>query len=83
MQSFPTLYDNEVAIVRAEFSTGIVLDENFKQAIHEYQKVYTIFENLDAATSAAERMIQENTNIECTLLGRENSLIRYITPGGE
>lgn len=81
MQPFPTLHDNEVALVRAEFSTGVVLDEDFKQAIHEYQKVYTIFENLDTAISATERMIRENTNIECTLLGRENSLIKYITPG--
>jgi len=80
VQSFPILNDNEVVLMRAEFSTGHVLDENFKLAIHEYQKVYTIFENLDAAINAAEKMIRENTNIECTLLGRDNNLVRYITP---
>jgi len=69
MQSFPTLHENEVALMRSEFSTGHVLDQNFKLAVHEWQKVYTIFENLDAAINAAERMIRENTNIECTLYG--------------
>jgi len=81
MQPFPTLHENEVALMRSEFSTGHVLDENFKLAIHEYQRVYTIFENLDSAMNAAEKLIGENANIECTLFDSGNNLVRYITPG--
>jgi hypothetical protein len=80
MQQFPTLKDNEITLIRVEYSTGNVLDEHFKLAIRDDQPVYTIFENLEIAIMAAQKIILENSNIECVIYGKDNELLKYITP---
>jgi hypothetical protein len=80
MQQFPALKDNEVALMRAQFSTGHILDENINLAINDDQPVYTIFKNLDEAIIAAQKIIEENSSIECVIYGKENAFIKYVSP---
>lgn len=80
MQQFPALKDNEVALMRAQFSTGQVLDENYNLAINDHQSVYSIFTNLDEAIIAAQKIIEENRNIECVIYGAENDFVKYVSP---
>jgi hypothetical protein len=79
MQQFPALKDNEVTLIKAELTTGHILDEYYKLAVRDDQAVYTIFENLEKAIIAAQKIIRENSNIECVIYGQGNVQIKYIT----
>jgi hypothetical protein len=66
MQQFSILDENQVALLRAEFNTGHVLDENLQLTLRDGQIVYTIFDNIDAALAVAETIVKKGTN-ECLI----------------
>jgi hypothetical protein len=75
MQKFPGLKDSQVALVRADINTGTVLDENYKYAIDDNQKVFTLFKDVDQALSFAKLIITERKDIECYIYKIENQPI--------
>lgn len=81
MENFPTLQDNQVALLRAEFETGHILDESHNLVIDDFQKAYTIFSDVDAALLAAQRIIKENKNIECIIYDKNKAVLHYLTVG--
>jgi len=76
---FPELRDSQVALLRAEISTGIVLDEHFNRATSPSQNVYTIFEDFNSAIDFAKSLINKRKDIECNLYGKEMNFIQRIS----
>lgn len=79
MEKYPILNENQVALIRAAFDTGHVLDEYQRLAINNDQKVYTVFENVDDTLIAAREIINGNKNIECVIYDKDEKPIRYLT----
>ena len=80
MERFPELKEGQVALVRADFKTGNVLDELFKEAIEIDQEIYTIFDDQNEALQFAKTLIAERKDIECVISGEDGEMIYYITP---
>jgi len=78
-ERFPKLKDNEVALARADVNTGHALDEDFKLAIDEKQKIYTIFDSLEKAINFAKSIIRENKSIECNIFGADEKFLKRIS----
>ncbi len=80
MEKFPELKEGQVALVRADFKTGHVLDEQFKEAVAIDQEIYTVFDDRAQALQFAKLMIAERKDIECVISGEDEEMIFYITP---
>jgi len=76
---FPKLHGSQVVLVRAEIKTGHVLDENFRISISQNQNVYTIFENIDLAISAAKLIVNKRRDVECNLYDKDDKFLQVIT----
>ena len=69
MEKFPQLNGDQVALLRAEVNTGIILDENYIYATKEEKKVYTVFESLEKAIEFAKTITQGRPNVEYGIYG--------------
>lgn len=79
MQPFPLLFADQVALLRAEFNTGHVLDENLALQLNNEQRVYSIFNSLDEAIAAANEITKDG-KVECVIYGKDKAMPKYITP---
>ena len=79
MEKFPGLREGQVALRRAELSTGIILDENYVYAVRDDQKVYSVFNDIDTALKIAQQIIAERNNIECVVCGQNGIVIEYLS----
>ena len=77
MEEFLDLKKNEVALLRAEKKTGIVLDEDLLYATRNDQKVYTIFDSFDEAMIFAKRIISCSEEIEVVIYSCEEEVVYY------
>jgi hypothetical protein len=80
MEKFPELKEGQVALLRADFRTGFVLDELFKEALESDQEIYTVFDDKDEALQFAKSIITARKDIECVISGEDGEMIFYITP---
>lgn len=80
MQKFPVLSKDQVALIRAEFSTGIILDEMFSYAISKEQRVYNVFDSFEEATTFAKKILSEKNNVEVIIYDSEEKLLSYLKP---
>jgi hypothetical protein len=80
MQEFPELNGNQVALLRAECKTGHIVDENFNLAIEESQKVYTIFNDMDAALDATKMIFEQKKGIEIAIYGKDRNILKHLSP---
>lgn len=78
LEKFPLMEFKEVALVRAEINTRIVLDEACNYAVYPHQKIYTVFENLDKGLKCARQIIEEKRNIECILYGIDQRVLHCV-----
>ena len=80
MKNFPQLTSQQVALVRADFKTGEILDAAFSPAVNEIQEVYTIFNSQAEAVEYAKSLINDRPDIECVIQGPNEELLKYLTP---
>jgi hypothetical protein len=80
MEKFPELKNGHVALLRAEFKTGTVLDEQFKPIADNGQKIYTKFKHDEDALAAAKQMMQQNPDMEFIIYGPDEEVLHYLTP---
>jgi hypothetical protein len=71
MEKFPLLKNGQVALLRADINTGIVLDKNYVYATTPDQEVYVVFDNIDLAIEFAKLIIMERNDIECGIYGND------------
>ena len=46
---FPNIKSEQVALLRSDYNTGHVLDDNYTLHINSNQEIYTIFDSLEDA----------------------------------
>ena len=77
MEEFPLLKAEQVALLRADINTGIVLDKNYVYATMPDQEVFVIFDNIEYAIKFAKAIISEKKDIECVIY-KDNSVALLI-----
>lgn len=77
MEEFPLLKNKQVALLRADINTGIVLDKNYIYATTPNQEVYAVFDNIDLAIEFAKSIIIEQNDVECGIYG--NDPVAFLT----
>jgi hypothetical protein len=80
MQKFPNLKDNQVALLRADACTGHVLDEMFKLAISDEQKVYTVLSSYYGAVRLAKAAMEAEKNVEFFVYGKNQEVLFDLSP---
>lgn len=78
MQEFPKLQINQVALMRADKNTGIVIDENFDFALRKDQKVYSVYNSYEEALTYANRISSERINVEIVIYDHNKEVIKFI-----
>jgi hypothetical protein len=71
MEKFPQLKNQQVALLRADINTGIVLDKYYAYATNSNQEVYAVFDHIDSAIRFAKSIISERSDIECGIYGND------------
>ena len=80
-QAFPSLLKNQVALSRAEFATGHVLDNNFNvYSMSKGGEIYTVFNSLKLAKAYIEEQKLQREGIEFWVYGKNEEMICYIKP---
>lgn len=80
IEVFPELKQNEVALLRAEVATSVVLDEAFHRVISAGQKVYTVFASIEEVLIIVKDIMVKMKSIECVIYGRDQSVLHYFSP---
>lgn len=78
LEPFPSLVDTQVALIRAEYNTGIVVDVYYSRAMDSNQQVFTVYSNADEALRAAINIVQSRPNIECCIQRVGEELVHYV-----
>ena len=79
MENLPILSDNQVAILRAELKTGHVCDINFILATAEDQRVYSIFQNVNAAIQYINEIKASKKGLEFVIYYKDGKVIKMVT----
>lgn len=78
MENFPKLEGTQVALVRAEKSTGIILDEMFNKRVSHDQAVFTLFEDITLAQAYAEKIKSTHNDVEFIIYGKGQVVLLFI-----
>lgn len=79
MEKFPELKNEQVALLRADINTGIVLDKDYINATRSDQEVYAVFDNIECAIKFAKSVISERNDIECGIYGNDPVALLILT----
>lgn len=83
MNPFPILQDIQVALVRAQHSTGIILDESNKYVDVEINpNFYLIFNDLEAAREYINSKMEEVFDVEFVVYDKHQDVVLYVAPPG-
>lgn len=83
MGQFPVLRDNQVALVHAQHSTGIILDENFKYVnIKVSPNFYLVFNDLDKAKEYINSKVEGANDVEFVVYNKDQDVVFYVAPPG-
>jgi hypothetical protein len=80
MKAFPKLYGTEVALLRSEFSTGIVLNKDYNKSLNSNDEVYTVFDTKEDAIIYIESTLSNRSNTEFVLYDKDQNVLQYIQP---
>ena len=81
MEKSPEIKEGQVVLLRADSSTGHVLDELFNLAIGDNQKVYTIFNTIQEALDEGNKILNEKDKlVECLIYGKNDKAIYHLNP---
>lgn len=79
MEKFPKLEQYQVALLRADVNTGIVLDDNYEVATKDIQKVYSIFDSVDDGINYIKLVFNIRDDIEFVIYDFNNEVIQCIS----
>lgn len=77
---FPTLTGQQVALMRADATSGILLDEDYNTFDGESKGLYTVFANLDEAIKYIQQVVRMQRNTEALVYSSETELVHYYNP---
>ena len=79
MEKFPQLKNEQVALLRADINTGIVLDKDYIYATKSDQEVYAVFDHIDSAIEFAKSIISERSDVECGIYRNDPVALLILT----
>lgn len=79
MKEFPKLIGEQIALLKADVNTGVVLDDNYNYSINPNDRVYVVFANKDEALKIAKTIVLERKNVECGLYDLNQKMIFNVT----
>jgi hypothetical protein len=79
MEKFPKLEQNQVALLRADVNTGIVLDDNYAVATKDIQNVYSIYDSMDDSIKYIKSVFNIRDDIEFVIYDFNNEVIQCIS----
>ncbi len=80
MRDFPKLKGTEVALLRSEFSTGIVLNKDYSKSINSNDEVYTVFDTKEDAVIYIESALSNRSDTEFVLYDKDQNVLQYSHP---
>lgn len=78
MKKFPILVEPQVALLRVNKNTGIVLDDQFNTDVSVDQKRFTVFESLNEANKYIESFVNERKDIEFVVYDMNQNILIHI-----
>ena len=78
MKDFPILEDEQVVVVRAQKSTGIILDETYNKLVSDDQNMFTIFQNIGVANAYIEENKRTRNDIEFIIYGKGQIVLSFF-----
>jgi hypothetical protein len=77
INSFPKIKGNQIVLLKAEASTGIVLNKNFtRNSLYDRDgQIYTVFENIDLAKKYIDEKIKIHANTEYIIYGKDETVL--------
>ncbi len=83
MDNFPLLQDNQVVLILAQHSTGIVLNMDLQRAdFSAAPKIYRIFDNIDKAREYIDSKINLVADTEFVVYDKNQDVVLYVAPPG-
>lgn len=79
-QNFPSMTISQVALLRNDLYTGIVVDVNLKNAIETTQEIWTVYDLMENAIKDAKAIVKEYDHIECSIFDRSRQRLQLIQP---
>lgn len=76
---FPLLKDNEVALMRADAESGLLLDEDFNP-FDGSKNLYTVFANNDEALKYIQQVVRKQRGTEAIVYSSETVVSYYFNP---
>jgi len=80
--NFLSLEQNQVALLRSDYSTGHILDIycNLYNCIKDNEEIYSIFDSLESAKNHITEEKQKYKTIEYLIYGKTQEVLYYDTP---
>lgn len=83
MDNFPVLQDNQVALLHAQHSTGIVLNVDLQRAdFSAAPEIYLIFDDVDKAREHIGQKINLVSDTEFVVYDKDQEVVLYVAPPG-
>ena len=80
ISEFPRVSESQVVLQRRDLYIGHIVDANIEQAVNPDQEVWTVYDGLDAAVAAANRIVTKYDHIECSLFDKDHNMLQLIQP---
>jgi hypothetical protein len=77
---FPTLTGDQVALMRADAETGILLDEDFNTFDDKSKGLYTVFATNDEAIKYIQQVVRKQRGTEAIVYSSETVVSHYYNP---
>lgn len=77
---FPALTGQQVALIRADADSGILLDEDYNPFDGESKSLYTVFANLDEAIKYIQQVVRKQRGTEAIVYSSETVVAHYYNP---
>lgn len=75
---FPKLQEHQVAIIMAQSSTGIILNEKLEVDISDGRDIYIVFENFENAKNYINDIKKSRTDIEFVIYDKGGLVLEFI-----
>lgn len=78
MKEFPKLIGDQVALIKADINTGIILDDSYNYSVNPNDSIYIVLANKDDAIKLAKSIVLEKGNVECGIYDINQKMILNV-----
>lgn len=78
LENFPKLQEHQVAIIMAQKSTGIILNDKLEFDISDGQNIYFVFESFETAKTYIDGIKKSRSDIEFVIYDKIGVVLEFI-----